>query len=375
MRVVWALLVVVAGLAGLPGQAMERPVPRPTAERSDVRPVARPTTPQKQVVLIRPTPRPVQDDATPLIEDVKTAVLAQTARVALSEAFPGVEVTRAATVDRDTPLFQDPALAVPLPTLRPANLVDVMSSRGGVSVPDLSAIRRSVRPMPRVTDADRTLRLVRAAMAAPHPRVDTDGSLLQSARPALRPQVQLVLGRRLQTGRSGGGICERGSIQGERIAPVPGRGACGIPNAVRVTQVSGVALSRAARMDCGTARALDDWVRKGVLPAVGNHGGGAVRLEVAAGYACRTRNNQPGARISEHGKGRAIDISGIRLANGETISVLRDWGRGTGGRMLRTMWRAACGPFGTVLGPNSDRFHRDHFHFDTARYRSGSYCR
>jgi len=39
------------------------------------------------------------------------------------------------------------------------------------------------------------------------------------------------------------------------------------------------------------------------------------------------------------------------------------------------MHRAACGPFGTVLGPNADRFHQDHFHFDTARHRSGPYCR
>jgi len=30
---------------------------------------------------------------------------------------------------------------------------------------------------------------------------------------------------------------------------------------------------------------------------------------------------------------------------------------------------------GTVLGPEANRFHRDHFHFDTAEYRSGPYCR
>jgi len=28
-----------------------------------------------------------------------------------------------------------------------------------------------------------------------------------------------------------------------------------------------------------------------------------------------------------------------------------------------------------VLGPEAARYHQDHFHFDTARYRSGSYCR
>ena len=31
-------------------------------------------------------------------------------------------------------------------------------------------------------------------------------------------------------------------------------------------------------------------------------------------------------------------------------------------------------PAGTALGPNANRFHRDYLHFDTARYRRGSYC-
>ena len=45
-------------------------------------------------------------------------------------------------------------------------------------------------------------------------------------------------------------------------------------------------------------------------------------------------------------------------------------------QMLRNLHRAACGPFGTVLGPNANAAHRDHYHFDTARYRSGTaYCR
>lgn len=128
-------------------------------------------------------------------------------------------------------------------------------------------------------------------------------------------------------------------------------------------------------MDCTTARALGDWVDRGLIPAVGREGGGVASIRVAAHYACRTRNNLAGARMSEHANGRAIDISGIQLRNGRDISVLRDWNSGSKGLILRRMWRAACGPFGTVLGPESNRFHRDHFHFDTAQYRSGSYCR
>ena len=175
---------------------------------------------------------------------------------------------------------------------------------------------------------------------------------------------------------AGGGICNDPSIQGERIAPIPGRiRGCGVPDAVRVRAVSGVALTQAATIDCPTAIALRKWVDKGARPAVGNQGGGIKSLRVAAHYACRTRNNQKGARISEHGKGRAIDISAVNLQDGSQISVLRDWGGGRKGRVLRDMHRAACGPFGTVLGPNSDRFHRDHFHYDTARHRGGPYCR
>lgn len=108
---------------------------------------------------------------------------------------------------------------------------------------------------------------------------------------------------------------------------------------------------------------------------MGRLGGGIAQFRVAAHYSCRTRNSQPGARISEHGKGKAVDIAAIRLRNGVDVTVLDGWRDRTHGPILRRMWGAACGPFGTVLGPDANAFHRDHFHFDTASYRSGSYCR
>jgi len=92
-------------------------------------------------------------------------------------------------------------------------------------------------------------------------------------------------------------------------------------------------------------------------------------------YSCRPRNNQRGAKISEHGRGRAIDIGAFTLKNGVSFSVLRDWNRSKWSDELSKMHRAACGPFGTVLGPRANKYHQDHFHFDTARYRSGSYCK
>ena len=128
-------------------------------------------------------------------------------------------------------------------------------------------------------------------------------------------------------------------------------------------------------MDCVTANALKSWLEKTAKPALSRKGGGLKSLRVAAHYACRTRNNQKGAKISEHGRGRAIDISAFRLADGSEVSVLKGWNAKSTSKAMRQMHKGACGPFGTVLGPNANRFHRDHFHFDTARYRSGRYCK
>lgn len=196
-----------------------------------------------------------------------------------------------------------------------------------------------------------------------------------SLRPTDRPAriVQAAVQRREAIRR--GQVCRDPAIQGEALGRVPGRGACGIDSGVRVRSIAGVTLRPAATIDCPTARALKTWVENGARPAVGGIGGGIDSLRVVSHYSCRFRNSAASGRLSEHSFGRAIDIAGIGLKNGDEITLLTDWGRGSRGTALRRMWSAACGPFGTVLGPESNRFHRDHFHFDTARYRSGSYCR
>ncbi|MEM6373290.1 MAG: extensin family protein [Pseudomonadota bacterium] len=196
-----------------------------------------------------------------------------------------------------------------------------------------------------------------------------------SLRPSLRPRaiVQRAMARRAE--RRKGQVCGDPDLQGDPVGFVPGRiNGCGVQEAVRLRSVSGITLSQAAVIDCATAKALKSWTEQGAKPALRGTGGGLASFRVAAHDACRTRNNQPGARISEHGRGKAIDISGFVMRDGTTLTVLNDW-NSRNGAALKSMHRAACGPFGTVLGPNSDRFHRDHFHFDTARHRGGPHCR
>lgn len=197
---------------------------------------------------------------------------------------------------------------------------------------------------------------------------------VETARPFERPPgiVEKAMAKRRELER--GAVCGDIDIQGDVVGSVPGRiPACGITDAVRVRSVSGVRLSVGSLMNCRTAKALKTWVDKGIQPAF-KANGGVSELRVVAHFACRTRNNRPGAKISEHGKGNAIDIAGFTLGDGTQVSLLQGW-RGKHSKALRSIHRAACGPFGTVLGPNSDRFHQDHFHVDTARHRGGPFCR
>ena len=41
---------------------------------------------------------------------------------------------------------------------------------------------------------------------------------------------------------------------------------------------------------------------------------------------------------------------------------------------LRRLHKGACGTFGTVLGPEANEAHRDHFHFDLAARRRNAFC-
>lgn len=198
------------------------------------------------------------------------------------------------------------------------------------------------------------------------PRSDDEAEVTLAAAVRVPPSETLVRPKK-------GSVCGDPSIRGEKLAPIPAqvRG-CGIAEPVRVTEVDGVRLSVPATLDCDAARALKAWVVKGLKPAFGKKG--VTELRIAASYACRSRNNIKGARISEHGRGNAIDIAAVTLRNGTVIDVLRDYRRDAG-KPLRQAHKAACGIFGTTLGPGSDGYHENHLHFDVARHRGGPYCR
>ncbi len=262
------------------------------------------------------------------------------------------------------------AVAAPIAQARPSAPF-MAASAATIAAP-------SARPLARPKGADPAVQVIPQAGTAARPqrrpeRKTTGGTELYqivSAAVRTQPAPEAIIGRK------GTGLCGVPGIEGQTIAPIAStvRG-CGVPEPVRVTAVDGVRLSQASVMDCSTARALNTWVQRGVKPAVDRTGGGVTQIQIAGHYVCRPRNNVRGASVSEHGRGKAVDVSGLRLANGETISVLKGWRDRRHSNILRQMHRSACGIFGTTLGPGSDGHHEDHLHYDTASHRNGAYCR
>ena len=222
---------------------------------------------------------------------------------------------------------------------------------------------------------------------APTVRVMADAAVGLSPRPGQRPR-NLIRHVHVQATdlpaaptkpvatSSQGSVCGDPSIRGQKLATIPGRlRGCGIKNPVKVTSVDGVTLSQPATLNCDAAKALDTWVSRSVKPAVGQLGGGVRSLRVIAHYSCRTRNNLPGAKVSEHGRGNAIDVAAINLNNGSSIDVRNGWRDRSQSKILKRIHAGACGTFKTVLGPDSDQFHQDHFHLDVARRGGSAYCR
>lgn len=250
------------------------------------------------------------------------------------------------------------------PAPQPAVVAEVAPVEAAVEVP----AGRSLRPMPRPEALVRRMAELKAASqesgldlssaAAPEPE-------LAAAEPPTRKERRK---KKRELASMEGAVCGVAAIKGEPIAPISSKvRGCGVAEAVRVTSVSGVRLSQAATVDCSIAKSLNAWVDEVAQPAFD---GKLSELRVAAHYICRGRNNVKGAKISEHGKGRAIDISAFVLTNGKILTVQDNYNK-----ILRRSYKAACPYFRTTLGPGSDGYHEDHFHFDTSARSGGSYCR
>lgn len=149
-----------------------------------------------------------------------------------------------------------------------------------------------------------------------------------------------------------------------------GPGQCGVANPFEMSgaQSGQVVLRPTALLRCEMIPAVEKWVAEVLQPGARRHFGmPVVEVKVAASYACRPMNHVRGAKLSEHGHANALDVSAVQLADGRWVSVKSGWyGDPRERAFLRSLHGGGCNIFMTVLGPNADANHRDHFHFDLA---------
>ena len=144
-----------------------------------------------------------------------------------------------------------------------------------------------------------------------------------------------------------------------------------------------------------------------------------VKLHNATSYACRNRYGSAYRPLSEHALANALDVSEFVLASGEHITVLDNWpkvvstppapvpnparetvekgsafttakAKGVAppspppvaseptsnlkAEFVKHVHDEACHEFGTVLGPEANDAHKNHFHLDMKERRRAGFC-
>ncbi|MBB6425485.1 extensin family protein [Sphingopyxis sp. JAI128] len=127
---------------------------------------------------------------------------------------------------------------------------------------------------------------------------------------------------------------------------------------------------------CAVTAAMTLWTRDVVQRLAREYfGQRVVEIENLGSYNCRKIAGREAQ--SEHSTANAIDISAFVLSDGTRISLINDWDDGDRrSEFLRAVRDGSCGLFGTVLSPDYNRAHADHFHLDMAVRTAGwSVCR
>lgn len=122
---------------------------------------------------------------------------------------------------------------------------------------------------------------------------------------------------------------------------------------------------------CPLALALEQFEREVLQPSADRHFGQRVkRINHPGTFACRRMNRRSDGPMSEHAQANAIDMRSFVLEDGTTITVKAHWRAGDArSAFLRDIQIGGCEVFNLGLGPESDVYHQDHFHFDMGPWK------
>lgn len=196
----------------------------------------------------------------------------------------------------------------------------------------------------------------------PRGRVERPSKPVRTARPAAPPMELRQCLARLTS-------------QSVSFTPLPDQnfgGGCNAVGSVRLIDI-GVPATNLGAMTCDLAANFAAWARFGVQPAARLILGAEIeRIETFGTYNCRPIAGS--GKLSEHAHSNAVDVSAFVLTDGRRISIEKDWyGDQRTRQFLQIVHASACKRFRTVLSPDYNAAHHDHFHFDMGG--KGGFCR
>jgi hypothetical protein len=212
--------------------------------------------------------------------------------------------------------------------------------------------------------------------------------------------------------------------------PPEREGVCGAPapRELRSVGETKVKFQPPATLRCPMIAALNTWISDKLQPAAKKSFGSPIARIVSGSYSCRNRYGLARAPVSEHAFMNAIDISAFVLENGKVIKISHSWApppdevkekaksEASSGKAAKAITAAAsklgahdvalhdddktkrkpedskegakdamskflhlahddaCAIFGTVLGPDANAAHHDHFHLDMKARKYRSIC-
>jgi hypothetical protein len=161
-----------------------------------------------------------------------------------------------------------------------------------------------------------------------------------------------------------------GLVEAKPLPPIAD-GMCQEQSPLEVTglMVNGrmLPMTAPATFNCQMASTLPGWVAD-----VDNYLQATQKTRIKAvmvgqSYSCRNRNVAGGSSdLSEHGRADALDFVGFALEDGRKLTVTDDYNSAdpVTSRAMHFAHDVACTRFTTVLGPEANADHHDHFHLD-----------
>ncbi|MDP1931413.1 MAG: extensin family protein [Gammaproteobacteria bacterium] len=146
---------------------------------------------------------------------------------------------------------------------------------------------------------------------------------------------------------------------------------CQLTNVVRV-QSTGVEFNTPFTLTCPLLVRWLMFEQQKLQPLAMRHLGSRVEsIDHYGTFSCRNVYNREQGRRSQHASASAFDVATFRFENGAAANVLSDWDNAEvpdSSAFLRDVHSSACAYFGTVLGPDYNAPHANHFHLDTSSF-------